>query len=276
VYTSYAELIDDPDIDAVYIPLPNSLHAPWAIRAMQSGKHVLCEKPLASNSVEAEQMAQVATSTGRLLVEAFHYRYHPLAARMKAIVESGELGLVRHIRVEFSVPLLRPHSIQFRYDLAGGATMDVGCYTINLLRFLAGAEPAVTCARARLIRPQVDRLMEADFRFEDGRTGSIVCALLSGRLFRATATVYGTEGDLHVILPFLPHRFHRVRVRRGEVVRHEHLDGRSTYFYQLQAFAEAIRTQRLPTTSADDAIANMQIVDAVYRAAGLRPRGDLA
>ncbi len=218
-------------------------------------------------------MARVAADGERILMEAFHYRYHPLAARLKTIVESGELGQVRHIEIEFSVPLLRPRSIQFRHDLGGGATMDVGCYTINLLRFLAGAEPEVTRARARLIRPQVDRLMEADFQFADGRTGRMVCALLSGRLFRVGAVVTGTEGELRVTLPFLPHRFHRVTVRRGEVVRHEHLEGEATYYYQLRAFAAAVRSGTPPLTSADDAIANMRVVDAVYEAAGLRPRG---
>lgn len=274
VYSSYAALIDDREIDAVYIPLPNSLHAPWAIRALRSGKHVLCEKPLAMNAHEAAEMAQVATTNGRLLVEAFHYRYHPLAARLKEIVDGGELGQVRHIEVEFSVPLLQPRSIQFRHALGGGAMMDVGCYTTNLLRFLAGAEPEVIRAKARLIRPQIDRLMEADFAFADGRTGRITCALLSGRLFRATARVRGSEGELRVTLPFLPHRYHRVTVVRGEVTRHEHLDGRSTYYYQLRAFVEAVRNGTPPLTSAQYAIANMRVIDAVYTAAGLRPRGN--
>lgn len=274
VHSSYDALIDDPELDAVYVPLPNSLHASWAIRALQAGKHVLCEKPLAMNAREAAEMAHAATTSGRLLVEAFHYRYHPLAARLKEIVKGGELGQVRHIEVEFSVPLLQPRSIQFRHALGGGAMMDVGCYTTNLLRFLAGAEPDVTRARARLIRPQVDRMMEADFGFADGRTGRILCALLSGRLFRAQAVVQGIEGDLRVTLPFLPHRFHSITVSRGEVTRHERLDGKSTYYYQLRAFLEAARSGTPPLTDAFDAVANMRVIDAVYKAAGLRPRGD--
>src|SRR5262249_51749187 len=210
IHKTYAALLNDPTIDAVYIPLPNSLHAEWTIRALESGKHVLCEKPLAANAREAEQMARAAADTGRALVEGFHYRYHPLAARLKAILDSGEIGQIRHIETEFSVPLLQLGRIQFRHDLAGGATMDVGCYAINLLRLLAGAEPHVVRAKARLIRPQVDRLMAADFRFDDGRTGRMVCALLSARLLRAGATVYGSAGELRVTLPYMPHRFHRV------------------------------------------------------------------
>jgi predicted dehydrogenase len=273
VHQSYAALLDDPAIDAVYIPLPNSLHAEWAIRALRAGKHVLCEKPLAANAHEAEQIACAAADAERVLLEGFHYRYHPLVARLKAILDSGEIGQIRHIETEFSVPLLQLHSIQFRHDLGGGATMDVGCYAINLLRFLAGAEPHVTHAAARLIRPQVDRFMAADFQFDDGRTGRMICALLSARLLRAGATLYGAAGELHVTFPFLPHYFHRVTVISGGATRHERIEGQSTYFYQLQAFARAARGGRPPLTGAADAIANMRAIDAVYLAAGLQPRG---
>lgn len=272
-HRSYAALLEDPGIDAVYIALPNSLHAEWAIKALQAGKHVLCEKPLAANAREAEQMARAAEAAGRVLLEAFHYRYHPLAARLKAILDGGEIGLIDRIETEFSVPLLRPGSIQFRYDLGGGATMDVGCYAVNLLRFLAGAEPHVVHARARLIRPQVDRLMTADFQFADGRTGQITCALLSARLLRAGARVYGTSGQLHVTFPFLPHHFHRITVRNGATTRHEQIEGATTYFYQLQAFARAAQGGAPAPTTAADAIANMRVIDDIYRAAGLRPRG---
>ncbi len=273
VHRTYDDLLSDPDIDAVYIPLPNSLHAFWTIRALHAGKHVLCEKPLASNAREAEQMAAAADATGRVLVEAFHYRYHPLAARMKAILDSGEIGETRRIEVEFSVPFLLPRSIQYCYDLGGGATMDVGCYAINLLRFLAGAEPEVTRAEARLIRPQVDRLMSADFRFADGRAGHMICALLSARLLRLGAVVHGTEGELRVSFPFLPHIMHRLTVRSQQGLRHEHLEGNTTYSYQLRAFARAVRDGTPVLTSAADAIANMRVIDAVYEHAGLCLRG---
>ena len=273
VHQSYAALLDDPEIDAVYIPLPNSLHARWTIAALRAGKHVLCEKPLAANAQEAEEMARVGDETGRTLMEAFHYRYHPLAARLKTIVDSGEIGAIRHVEVEFSVPLLRLRSIQYRYELGGGATMDVGCYAINLLRFLTGAEPQVTRAEARLIRPQVDRYMTADFRFADGRTAHMICALLSARLLRTTTTVHGATGELRVTLPFLPHRFHRVTIRSAQGVRHEHLEGEATYVYPLRAFAHAVRHDVPAVTHPGDAVANMRIVDAVYAAAGLRPRG---
>ncbi len=273
MHRSYAALLDDPAIEAVYIALPNSLHAEWTIKALQAGKHVLCEKPLAANTREAEQMARAAADAGRVLVEAFHYRYHPVAARLKAILRSGEIGRIKRIETEFSVPLLQPRRIQFRYELGGGATMDVGCYAVNLLRFLAGAEPHVAHAQARLIRPQVDRFMTASFRFDDGRTGRMTCALLSARLLRAGATVHGTSGELRGTFPFQPHYFHRITVRNGEATRHEQLEGETTYFYQLQAFARAARGGAPAQTDAIDAIANMRVIDAIYHAAGLRLRG---
>lgn len=272
VHESYAALLADPTIDAVYIPLPNSLHAPWGIRALQTGKHVLCEKPLAANAHDAALMAQAAASANRVLAEAFHYRYHPLAARLQAIIGSGELGHIWHIETEFSVPLLKPHSIQFRYDLAGGAGMDVGCYAMNLLRMLANAEPRVLRASARLLRPQVDRLMGAELAFAAGCSGRMTCALLSSRLLRASASVYGSDGELYVNFPFLPHYFHHIAITARGRTRREQIRGTTTYSYQLRAFVEAVRTGVPLITSPTDAVANMRAIDACYMAAGLALR----
>jgi predicted dehydrogenase len=179
------------------------------------------------------------------------------------------------VDVEFSVPLLQPGSIQFRYDLGGGATMDVGCYAINLLRWLVGAEPQVVGARARLIRPEVDRTMTADFRFASGCTARMICSLLSSRLLRMRAVVHGTAGELRVQFPFLPHIFHAITVRSPAGGRRERIEGFSTYRYQLRAFVDAVRDGAPALTSAADAIANMRVIDAVYAAAGLAPRGSI-
>jgi predicted dehydrogenase len=276
VHASYAALVDDPEIDAVYVPLPNSLHAPWTIRALGAGKHVLCEKPLASNAAQAEQVVAAARQQQRVVMEAMHYRYHPLAARLKAIVQSGELGHIKRIEAEFSVPLLSPRSIQFRYDLGGGATMDVGCYVIDLVRFLAGGEPHVVHAQARTIRPQVDRMMTARLRFDNGCEARIRCALLSARGLRMNATVHGSDATVHVLSPFLPHFFHRITVRSREAVRHEQIKAAPTYRYQLAAFVSAIHANTPPPNPATDAVANLRVIDAIYAAAGLRPRGDNA
>jgi predicted dehydrogenase len=273
VLDSYDALLADPEIDAIYNPLPNSLHCEWTIRALQAGKHVLCEKPIASNAAEAERMAAAARDTGRVLMEAFHWRYHPLASRIRAIIDAGEIGAVRHVEAHLCIPLLRPGDIRFRRDLAGGATMDVGCYTINIVRFLAGAEPEVVRAAARLSSPGVDRYMEADFRFADGRTGRMTCSLLSAVLLRVSARVRGDRGEIAVLNPLAPQIYHRLTVRTEHGKRTEHLRGDATYTYQLRAFVGAVRDGAAIPTGPDDAIANMRVIDAVYLKAGLEPRG---
>jgi len=274
VHASYDDLIADADLDAIYNPLPNGLHCDWAVRALEAGKDVLCEKPLASNAAEAERMAAVATRTGRMLMEAFHWRYHALAPRLKEIVDGGALGTVRHLEAHMCVPLPSASDIRYRYDLAGGAAMDVGCYTISLLRFLAGAEPEVTRASAILRGPQIDRYMEAEFRFPDGRTARMTCSLFSIVLLRLSAKVRGDRGEMRVLNPYLPQFGHRVTLRTDAGVARERVRGDGTYVAQLRAFVEACRTRVPPPTDAAHGVANMRVIDAVYRAAGLAVRGD--
>jgi predicted dehydrogenase len=273
VHPSYDALLADPTIDAVYNPLPNSLHCEWTIRALEAGKHVLCEKPIAANLNEAQRMAEAAQRTGRVLVEAFHWRYHPLAARMRAIIDSGELGAVRHIEAHMCIPLLLPGDIRYRLDLAGGATMDTGCYPISIVRFLAGAEPDVVRAAARLSSPGVDRAMRADLRFADGTTGRITCALLSAVLVRVSARVRGERGEMAVLNPVVPQFFNWITVRTASGRRRERIAGDATYTYQLRAFVAAVHQGHAVPTGPDHGIANMRIIDEIYRKAGLHPRG---
>ena len=273
VHPDYGALLADPEVDAVYNPLPNGLHCDWTIRALEAGKHVLCEKPLASNAEEAERMAEAEQRSGRVLIEAFHWRYHPLAARMKEIVNSGTLGAVRDIEAQMCLPVPMPGDIRYRYDLGGGATMDMGCYTISIVRFLAGSEPEVVRAEAALSSPQVDRAMKADFRFADGRTGRIHCSLFSTALFRLRTIVRGEDGELSVLNPVLPQLFHRLTLRTPAGTTTEKVPGDGTYTCQLRAFAEHVRGgERMPTDAAHG-IANMRVIDAVYDAAGLKRRG---
>ena len=273
VHATYADLIRDPDIDAVYNPLPNSLHAPWTIAALQAGKHVLCEKPIAANADEAAQMAETAQRNGVVLMEAFHYRYHPLTLRLLELLHQGDLGSVRRIETTMCSPNFRFNDIRYRHELAGGALMDLGCYTIHLLRTLAGTEPEVVSARALLLRPQVDRAVRAEFRLADGATGSIHCSMWSGTLFSAHVRLLGTHGEALAFNPWLPHLFNRLTIRTAQGRRSTTIRGESTYTYQLRAFVRAVRLgENFPTDPAD-ALANMRVIDAVYRAAGLQPRG---
>jgi predicted dehydrogenase len=273
VHTSYEALLADPELDAIFNPLPNSLHCLWTVRALEAGKHVLCEKPFAANAAEAEQMAAAAAKSGRVLMEAFHYRHHPLAARMVEIVRSGELGRVRHIETHMCVPLPLPGNIRYRWDLAGGATMDTGAYAVHMLRHLAGSEPHVLRAEARLASPKIDRWMTADFGFADGRTGRMTCALFSSTLLKISARVTGELGELHVVNPVLPQLFHRLSVRTAQGKRSERVPGDSTYFHQLSAFVASVNEGAPVLTSAADAIANMRVIDDIYRKASLPLRG---
>ena len=273
VHAGYAELLADPELDAVYNPLPNGLHCEWTIRALEAGKHVLCEKPLAANADEARRMVLAAEKAGRVLVEAFHWRYHPLAERMKGVVASGVLGRVRHVEASFCIPLPLPGDIRYRFDLAGGATMDAGCYPVSIVRHLAGAEPEVVSAAARLASPEVDRWMRAELRFEDGRSGRITCSLFSSSLLRLEARVVGDAGEMRVLNPIAPHFFHRLRVRTQAGSTSERVAGEASYTHQLRAFARAVQQgERVPTDGAHG-VANMTVIDAIYRKAGLRPRG---
>jgi predicted dehydrogenase len=273
VHASYDALVADPEVDAIYNPLPNSLHAPWTIRALEANKHVLCEKPFASNAAEAEAMADAATRAKRVLMEAFHWRYHPLAARMVEIAREGTLGRVRHIETSMCVPLPIPGDIRYDYALAGGAMMDVGAYAIHMLRHLAGDEPEVVRAEAKLSSPNVDRCMEADFRFADGRTGSMRCSLFSARLLDISAKVVGDGGEMRAWNPVAPHFWHSLSVRTTKGKRNERTPGRSTYEHQLRAFAAAVTAGAPIFTAPADAIANMRVIDAVYDRAGLPRRG---
>jgi predicted dehydrogenase len=272
-HASYDALLADPEIDAVYNPLPNSLHCEWTVRALEAGKHVLCEKPIAANAAEAARMSEAAIRSGKILAEAFHWRYHPLADRMRAVLDAGEIGAVRDVEVVFCIPFLVPGDIRYRLDLAGGATMDVGSYTVSIARFLAGAEPEVTSAVARLSSPGVDRWMRAELRFPNGVTGRVVHALCSARLVDARAIVRGERGTMSVLNPIAPQFLNRIKVRTGSGARVERVAGEPSYTRQLRAFARAVRGEAPIPTDGEHGIANMRVIDAIYEKAGLGRRG---
>ena len=273
VHETYSDLLADPEIDAIYNPLPNSLHAEWTIRALRAGKHVLCEKPFASNTQEGDEMAKVALETGLVLSEAFAYRYHPLTARVKEIISSGEIGKIKHIDAQFCFLLPTKNNIRFKYELAGGALMDCGCYPVSLIRHLAEAEPTVVRAEARLFAPQVDHKMTADLAFADGRTAHLVCDLLSPNLFRSLVRIEGDSGKLRVINPYHPHWFHWLTVKGTKGTRRQHVRGENVYAHQLRAYVQAIRGELKLNTDPADAIGNMHVIDAIYEKANLQLRG---
>jgi predicted dehydrogenase len=272
VLGSYEELVNDPDIDAVYNPLPNGLHGRWTMAALAAGKHVLCEKPFTANADEARTVVGAHEGTGVVLMEAFHYRYHPLFARVRDLIDTGAVGTVRHVEAALCFPLPSKKDIRWDPTLAGGATMDAGCYPIHMVRHLAGSEPNVTAARARLRSPGIDRFLQAEFAFADGVTGRITCSMLSAQILRIGLRVRGDAGEIRVLNPLAPDRFHRLTVKDASGRHVEHSSRRATYDFQLDAFTRAVERGDSVITGPDDAIANMVAIDAVYRAAGLEPR----
>jgi predicted dehydrogenase len=275
VLRDYAEVIADPEIDVIYNPLPMNLHAHWTIEALRAGKDVLCEKPLAANAVEAERMVSAARETGRVLVEAFHYRYHPLFQRVLDIVQSGQLGTLQHMEAGFKVAIKDRTDLRHRYETAGGATMDLGCYPLHWMRQVAGAEPRVLNARAEQGARHVDITMIADLAFPGGLTGHMVTSMADHEPYGTYLRVQGENGTLVVTNPLAPHHGHELELTVAGKKTNEKVEGFSTYRHQLIEFVSAVQTGKKLPTMGDDSIQNMKLIDSVYRAAGMPVRGTL-
>ncbi|KAJ7696447.1 hypothetical protein B0H17DRAFT_1130861 [Mycena rosella] len=288
----YQELLDDPEIDVVYNPLPNGLHYEWTMKALAAGKHVLLEKPAANTADETRQMFEFAESKGLVLLEAFHYRFHPVAQRVKAILDSGELGAVKSTSTMLNVTrgIFGPSNIRFDHSLGGGALMDVGCYTISSMRFFAGAEPtSVESASHVLAVPQVDISSTATFALAGGKTGTVTCTLdlppalgLVPRIPQLHATIVCERGELRIYNYVLPTLYHSITVApAGGPARVEKAytfpalgeAWWTTYRYQLEAFVNKVRG-RTPHAwvTKEDSIANMEAIEMVYAKTGLGSR----
>ncbi|MEZ5573281.1 MAG: Gfo/Idh/MocA family oxidoreductase [Halioglobus sp.] len=282
-YGNYEALLADEEIDAIYIPLPNGLHGEWTIKALQAGKHVLCEKPFTANAQEAEAVAEVTRQSGLTVMEAFHWRYHALASRVQQIIQSGEIGHVQHVEMSMCFPLPVFSNIRWQWSLAGGSLMDAGCYCVSIVRFLANAEAdcgiAVTRANAKTLSDnRIDRWTTADLAFGNGVTGTVTAAMWSGTLLKMKAKVTGSQGELHILNPILPQLFNRLTVISGDTRRSAKVAGEATYPAQLRAFKAACEGEATNITGVDYAVRNMDVIDAIYKKAGLpvrQPRADI-
>jgi len=272
-YGSYDELLADPDIDAIYNPLPNSLHAPWTLKAIAAGKHVLCEKPFASNAAEATLVADAAAASELVVMEAMHYRYHPLVQRLTEVV--GTLGPVRRIQAWTSFVIDDPADIRYDPALGGGALMDGGCYALDCLRLLGG-DLAVTAAVADTTgEGLVDVALAARLGFSGGAAGWFESAFTRDGEFRADVHVVCDDGTAWLRNFILAHDGELMVTRGGETVTDDSWRSGTeltTYAWQLRAFAAAITDGAPVVTSAAEAVTTMRLIDDVYRAAGLPPR----
>lgn len=285
VAASYEEVVSDPEVDLVYNPLANGLHAPWNIKALQAGKHVLSEKPFATNAEEARRVAEVANASPGIVMEAYHYAFHPVMKRVIEVVGSGEIGTLIHVESTMSIPAPADGNPRWSFALGGGAQMDLGCYSLHAMRLLggyAGGAPVVASAEARERegQPQVDEWMHTVVTYPNGATGHAVADMdrvsAHAAEMEMSLTVIGTAGRVHAHNFVLPQMDDRVDVTTSAGVRTEHLGTRPTYDYQLEVVATAIANGTRPPLDLDDAISTMELIDASYLAAGLRVRPALA
>ena len=271
-YGSYEALLAADDIDAVYIPLPNSLHREWTIKAAEAGKHILCEKPLALNAAECQEMEAAAQQNGVVFMEAFMYRFHPQTEKVLQLVKSGAIGEPRLIYAAFTFRLTSPENIRLMPDLGGGSLMDVGCYCVNIIRTVAGAipgagEPVEAQAYANWGKTGVDEEMTGSLRFANGLLAQFTCGLTLER--REFYQVAGPEGHLDVQSAFLPgtadtaiNEYHG----RGSSVAHD-IPGVDEYQLMAEHFADCVHTGKPVRYAPAEAAANMRTIEALYRSA---------
>ena len=271
---SYEALLADPDVDAVYIPLPNHLHAPWTIAAAEAGKHVLCEKPLALTATEAETMIDAADRAGVALMEAFMYRHHPSWVAVREIVASGRIGELVTVQSWFSYFNDDPANIRNILDTGGGALYDIGCYCVNLSRMLFDAEPdRVSGAMARDPAGGTDTVVTGILEFGD-RFGTFTASTRAEDDQRVH--VYGTKGRISIEIPFNipPDRPTRIQVAAGgdppvaPEVETLTFDAADPYTAEAERFAEAVLAGRPVPVPPADAVANLRVIDALFASAG--------
>ena len=276
VLATYQDVIDDPEVEAIYNPLANGLHGPWNLAAVAAGKHVLSEKPYASNAGEARRVRDAARAAGVHVVEAFHYRYHPLISRMIELAGNGEIGDLQRIEARMLMPPPPAGDARWDWPLAGGSVMDVGCYAVHALRDMSmygGGEPRILRARGGEIpaHPGIDAWLSADLEYPNGLPATLESGMTHGVLDFSLRLV-GAQGEAYAPAFLLPHMDDRIFVTVGTDQRVEEMGARLSYTYQLEAFARLLRDGEPMITDADDAVITMQMIDDLYVAAGMLPR----
>ncbi|PPQ63799.1 hypothetical protein CVT24_009794 [Panaeolus cyanescens] len=300
-YEGYQALLDDPEVDVVYNPLPNALHYEWTMKALMAGKHVLNEKPSADTAEETRQMFELAEQKGLVLLDAYHYRFHPALQRAKEIILSKELGKIKNVDIKMEIPagIMKSNDIRFDYELGGGAMMDMGCYAMNCIRYMSSSDPTqVLSAKAELygqspssagttLEGKVDRKMVASLALPGDATGTLSCDLgvpatlgFLPKFPEVRMTVDCERGTIEMFNFVLPTIYHSITVKvRGSATRVEKMytrhgqkgeDWWTTYRYQLEALVDQIKGREPQTwLTKEDSVANMKWIEKVYEKSGL-------
>ncbi|MDQ4053725.1 MAG: Gfo/Idh/MocA family oxidoreductase [Actinomycetota bacterium] len=275
VHDSYADLIEDPDVDVVYNALINSLHMPWNIAALAAGKHVLSEKPITANADQARALRDVAASSPGTIVEGFHYLHHPAHLRLRELVTSGALGEIRHAEIAVAIPAPPDTDARWCLELAGGATMDLGCYALHAARQLGtwiGATPELRSADATLKAADMDAAMRVQLTYDGGVTCDCLWDMSASDV-SMTWTVTGSKATATSPAFVIPHLDSRLVVTSDGRSTDEPLGEHTSYTYQLAALAASLHRGDAFPIDMDDSVANAELIDACYRLAGLPPRG---
>ena len=262
----YNVLVNDPEVDAIYNSLPNGLHAEWSIKAMQAGKHVLCEKPMARNTTEVEEMFRVSEKTGQVLVEAFMYRSHPAIQKLIDTVRGGELGQVKLIRSNFSFTReVMESDARYQVDHAGGGLMDVGCYCVNLARAVMGSEPTETACFAHIHEKGVDDYAAGLLRFGEKTLMTFTCGMTVHNDW--TTYISGDDGEIEIQAPwFCDGTFKLTREGKTEMI--ETKTDKPMYALEAEAFAAAVAGET-PWITKEDTLGNMKVLDQLRSLSGV-------
>jgi predicted dehydrogenase len=274
LYDSYDALLVDPEVEAVYIPLPNHLHHPWTLRALQAGKHVLCEKPLGCDASEAQKMANAAAAASLLLMEAMMYRFHPRSLRIKETVAEGRIGTVRLVRSAFcysmdKVLLKSGQNARLKPDMGGGALLDVGCYSVSVARWLMGTEPTVLQAQAVYHPGGVDMHLVASIRFPEHGLATLEASFISA--LQQTYTVVGSNGAIELphdaFIPWERDAVFTLRSKDQEKGENFVTAGVDEYQLMVEHFAAAVLGKETLAISPEESVLNMRVLDGLAEAA---------
>lgn len=262
-YGSYEELLNDEEIDAVYIPLPNHLHAQWTIAAAKAGKHVLCEKPAALNAKQMEQMAEICREHHVLFMEAFMYQFHPQWKRVEEILSSGKMGEIRIVNASFSFHLDNPSDIRMISDFGGGALYDIGCYCIHATRSIVGKSVASHSQASGRFKNDVDTTLSAVLEFPNGVIANLDCSFdVQPRQY---IEIVGSQGTVKLSHPFRPDTGQAtLELIHQEGQQIEHFNPFDIYLAEIDHFSDCIMHAKTPKNSIQDSMENMKMIDEIY------------